>query len=334
MSVWIVAFTLRGANLAAYLGRTLPGARAFSMAKYAAQAGTEPVERLADWRRMAWEQAEGLVFVGAVGIAVRSIAPLLRSKTTDPAVVVVDEAGQFAISLVSGHMGGANQLARQVASCLDATPVVTTATDVNGKFAVDVFAVKNGLAMRRTKEISAAILAGRPVGIHTAYRLEGEVPPELTPGQVQEENVEIGFCARYPGSLLLIPRQVYLGLGCRRGTTVQAIAPGVEAALSAHGIPRCAVVGAASIDLKACEPGLLTWAREARLPLTFYAAETLRQAEGEFSSSEFVKSVTGADNVCERAAVLAAGGGRILVKKQAANGVTVAAAEKEMRIVL
>ena len=97
MSVWIVAFTLRGANLAAYLGRTLPGARAFSMAKYAAQAGTEPVERLADWCRRAWEEAEGLVFVGAAGIAVRSIAPRLQSKTTDPAVVVVDEGGQFAI---------------------------------------------------------------------------------------------------------------------------------------------------------------------------------------------------------------------------------------------
>ena len=154
MSVWIVAFTLRGANLAAYLGRTLPGARAFSMAKYAAQAGTEPVERLADWCRRAWEEAEGLVFVGAAGIAVRSIAPRLQSKTTDPAVVVVDEGGQFAISLASGHMGGANELTRQVAACLGATPVVTTATDVNGKFAVDVFAVKNGLAitsMRRSE---------------------------------------------------------------------------------------------------------------------------------------------------------------------------------------
>ena len=337
MSIWIVAFTLRGANLAAYLGRTLPEARAFGMAKYGAQAGTEPVERLADWGRVAWEQAEGLVFVGAAGIAVRSIAPLLQSKTTDPAVVVVDEAGQFAISLVSGHMGGANQLARQVAACLGATPVVTTATDVNGKFAVDVFAVKNGLAigsMGRAKEISAAVLAGKPVGLLTDLPLAGEVPPELTPGQVQEENVEIGFRARYPGSLLLVPRQVYLGLGCRRGTEVQTIAHGVEAALSAHGIPRCAVVGAASIDLKACEPALLTWAREEGLPLTFYAAEELRQAQGDFSTSEFVKSVTGADNVCERAAVLAAGGGRILVKKQAANGVTVAAAEKEMRIVL
>ena len=331
MSVWIVAFTLRGANLAAYLGRTLPGARAFSMAKYAAQAGTEPVERLADWCRRAWEEAEGLVFVGAAGIAVRSIAPRLQSKTTDPAVVVVDEGGQFAISLASGHMGGANELTRQVAACLGATPVVTTATDVNGKFAVDVFAVKNGLAitsMRRAKEISAAILAGKPVGLHTELPLEGEVPPELTLGRVQEENVEIGFHARYPGSLLLIPRGIYLGLGCRRGTGMQELAAAVEAALAAHRIPRCAVAGAASIDLKADEPGLLAWAREEQLPLTFYTAEALRQAEGDFSPSEFVKTVTGVDNVCERAAVLAAGGGRLRIRKQAAHGVTVAAAEK------
>ena len=337
MSVWIVAFTLRGANLAAYLGRTLPGARAFSMAKSAAQAGTEPVERLADWCRRAWEEAEGLVFVGAAGIAVRSIAPRLQSKTTDPAVVVVDEGGQFAISLASGHMGGANELTRQVAACLGATPVVTTATDVNGKFAVDVFAVKNGLAitsMRRAKEISAAILAGKPVGLHTELPLEGEVPPELTLGRVQEENVEIGFHARYPGSLLLIPRGIYLGLGCRRGTGMQELAAAVEAALAAHWIPRCAVAGAASIDLKADEPGLLAWAREEQLPLTFYTAEALRQAEGDFSPSEFVKTVTGVDNVCERAAVLAAGGGRLRIRKQAAHGVTVAAAEKEMRIVL
>ena len=95
----------------------------------------------------------------------------------------------------------------------------------------------------------------------------------------------------------------------------------VEAALAAHWIPRYAVAGAASIDLKADEPGLLAWAREEQLPLTFYTAEALRQAEGDFSPSEFVKTVTGVDNVCERAAVLAA-------------GVTVAAAEKEMRIVL
>ena len=113
-------------------------------------------------------------------------------------MVVVDEGGQFAISLASGHMGGANELTRQVAACLGATPVVTTATDVNGRVAVDVFAVKNGLAitsMRRAKEISAAILAGKPVGLHTELPLEGEVPPELTLGRVPAENVEIGFHA-------------------------------------------------------------------------------------------------------------------------------------------
>ena len=188
--------------------------------------------------------------------------------------------------------------------------------------------------MRRAKEISAAILAGKPVGLHTELPLEGEVPPELTLGRVQEENVEIGFHARYPGSLLLIPRGIYLGLGCRRGTGMQELAAAVEAALAAHRIPRCAVAGAASMDLKADEPGLLAWAREEQLPLIFYTAEALRQAEGDFSPSEFVKTVTGVDNVCERAAVLAAGGGRLRIRKQAAHGVTVAAAEKEMRIVL
>ena len=127
--------------------------------------------------------------------------------------------------------------------------------------------------------------------------------------------MEIGFHARYPGSLLLIPRGIYLGLGCRRGTGMQELAAAVEAALAAHRIPRCAVAGAASIDLKADEPGLLAWAREEQLPLTFYTAEALRQAEGDFSPSEFVKTVTGVDNVCERAAVLAAGGGRLRIRK-------------------
>lgn len=115
---------------------------------------------------------------------------------------------------------------------------------------------------------------------------------------------------------------------------MQELAAAVEAALAAHRIPRCAVAGAASMDLKADEPGLLAWAREEQLPLIFYTAEALRQAEGDFSPSEFVKTVTGVDNVCERAAVLAAGGGRLRIRKQAAHGVTVAAAEKEMRIVL
>ncbi len=208
MTLWIISFTLRGAHLAARLAGRLPEARAFTMARYAAGTGTEPVEELALWCRTAWEQAQGLIFVGAAGIAVRSVAPLLRKKTTDPAVVVIDEAGRFAVSLVSGHVGGANELARQVAQCLDAVAVVTTATDVNQKFAVDVFAEKNRMvihSMAKAKEISAAVLAGHPVGLHTRLPLCGSLPPELTPGRVQRENIEIGYCAQYADSLLLIP---------------------------------------------------------------------------------------------------------------------------------
>ncbi|MCD7716475.1 MAG: cobalt-precorrin 5A hydrolase [Lachnospiraceae bacterium] len=126
--------------------------------------------------------ADGIIFVGACGIAVRTIAPYIKSKTTDPAVLVIDEAGQFVISLLSGHLGGANRLAEQAASILGATPVITTATDVNGKFAVDVFAKENHLrigSMKAAKEISAAILRGEKVGVICEGRIEGKLPPEL-----------------------------------------------------------------------------------------------------------------------------------------------------------
>ncbi len=127
-------------------------------------------------------RADGIIFVGACGIAVRTIAPFIKSKTTDPAVLVIDEAGQFVISLLSGHLGGANRLAEQAASILGATPVITTATDVNGKFAVDVFAKENHLrigSMKAAKEISAAILCGEKIGVICEGKIEGELPPEL-----------------------------------------------------------------------------------------------------------------------------------------------------------
>ncbi|MCD7761617.1 MAG: cobalt-precorrin 5A hydrolase [Lachnospiraceae bacterium] len=134
--------------------------------------------------------ADGIIFVGACGIAVRTIAPFIKSKTTDPAVLVIDEAGRFVISLLSGHLGGANRLAEQAAAILRATPVITTATDVNGKFAVDVFAKENQLrigSMKAAKEISAAILRGEKVGVVCEGRIEGELPPELVLMQNQNQ---------------------------------------------------------------------------------------------------------------------------------------------------
>ena len=122
---------------------------------------------------------EGVIFVGACGIAVRSIAPYIAGKKTDPAVLVIDECGKFVIALLSGHLGGANELALRCAGYLKAVPVVTTATDLHSRFAVDVFAKKNGCAifhMKAAKEASAALLAGESIGFYSEFPWDGELP--------------------------------------------------------------------------------------------------------------------------------------------------------------
>lgn len=135
-----------------------------------------------EWTGRQFETADSVIFIGATGIAVRSIAPYVQSKKKDPAVLVVDECGKFVISLLSGHLGGANELAHRAADILHAIPVVTTATDLEGKFAVDMFAKKNNcqiFRMKEAKEVSAALLAGEKVGFYSEFPWEGELPKGL-----------------------------------------------------------------------------------------------------------------------------------------------------------
>lgn len=135
-----------------------------------------------EWTGEQFGKSDAIVFIGACGIAVRSIAPHIVGKKTDPAVLVIDECGQFVISLLSGHLGGANRLTEQAAEILDAVPVVTTATDLHRRFAVDVFAKENGCSifhMKAAKEVSAALLAGREVGFYSEFPYEGELPRGL-----------------------------------------------------------------------------------------------------------------------------------------------------------
>lgn len=134
------------------------------------------------WTKRQFGRADAVIFIGACGIAVRSIAPLVESKKTDPAVLVIDECGKFVISLLSGHLGGANALAAEAAGLLEAIPVITTATDLHRRFAVDIFAAKNGCGIRpmtAAKEVSAALLAGEEVGFYSDFPWEGELPEGL-----------------------------------------------------------------------------------------------------------------------------------------------------------
>ncbi len=286
---------------------------------------------LAQWTEQAFGENDALVFIGAAGIAVRAIAPHVRTKVHDPAVVVMDELGTFAIPILSGHLGGANKLAAALAGYVDALPVITTATDVHGMFAVDSWARSQGLTVanpQRIKWISARLLAGETIRLKSLYPIAGDLPAHV---EIAEEDYDVLVSHRSRGraeALRLVPRIVTVGIGCRRGTDEAAIEEAVMASLSKNGCHTAAVEAVATIDLKADEPGLLAFCRKYDLPLYTYSADELASVPGTFTGSAFVKKTTGVDNVCERSAVCFSGG-RLLTKKEAGNGVTVALAIRE-----
>lgn len=280
--------------------------------------------------------ADAILFIGSTGMAVRAIAPWVRDKKTDPAVLVMDEGGTFVISLLSGHIGGANAMTRRLAEKMGASPVITTATDVEGKFSADTWATEQGCHisdMELCKEISAAILE-HPVPICGEYLCFPQLPPGLVEKEEGKLGIYVGIHNRKPfeKTLILTPRVLTLGLGCRRGTPKEAIEEAVRAVFREHDLRTEAIAQAASIDLKANEQGLLDYCKELGVPVEFFTAEELKAVPGDFSPSAFVQSVTGVDNVCERAAALA--GGTLIVHKTAHNGVTVAVAEKRGETIL
>ena len=337
--------------------------------------------RAADWTGKVFGESDALIFVGAAGIAVRSIAPHVVSKTMDPAVVVIDETGRFVVPILSGHLGGANALALRLASITGGQAVITTATDVNGVFAFDDWARRMNCAVENTdliREVSGTLLRGGIVPVWSDFEIFGEVPCGVEYGSFDKASVCITIrdevcadscedaCAdcRTDGlsapidknstrKLRIIPRVVCVGIGCRRGTPAEEIEDAVLEALRENGISPKALCALASIDLKAEEEGIKELARKYKVPFLTYSAEELRKVPGEFTGSDFVKSVTGVDNVCERAAVRAASrsalprgtecgpavefdcgsmtyhNGEIICRKRAKDGVTVALARRK-----
>ena len=314
-----LAFTDTGLALAKRLASCLPGC--------VARCGPGGVS-LAVWTSAQFVHSDALIFVGAAGIAVRAIAPHCKSKTTDPAVVVVDECGQFAVPLLSGHLGGANDLARAIAAVCGAVPVITTATDAHWLFAVDEWAKHQNctvLEPERIKLVSGKLLAGQTVLYWTDFPVMGTAPAGLFPADATEQ-ADLALTLCHTGQALhLVPRIGVLGIGCKRGTSADTLEAAFAAFCALHGLAAQAITAAASIDLKQNEPGLLAFCQNHGWTVQFYSAAQLRSAPGQFNPSPFVQSVTGVDNVCERAAVLDAGGS-LFYPKFADSGVTFALA--------
>lgn len=303
-----------------------------------------------------FHNVDAIIFISACAIAVRSIAPYLESKTTDPAVIVIDELGQYAISLLSGHIGGGNELTKYVAGFIGATPIISTATDLNNLFAVDVFATKNNMYMDNmtlAKQVSSELLNHKEVGVNTDFPINSQLPKQLvlvsdnpqaqlqTELPIQSQNrLSMRTPNEYPlgisitldehsspfdRTLHLIPRIITLGIGCKKYTPMEVIESRVQHTLAEHHISIHAVKQVASIDLKVNEIGLLDFCQKYDLPFIVHSAKELSSLTGDFTPSSFVKSVTGIDNVCERAALYLEPTGTILIRKTAANGVTIAA---------
>lgn len=301
------------------------------------------------WSGRMFADADALIYIGAAGIAVRAIAPYLKDKMTDPAVLVIDEQGQFVISLLSGHVGGANRLAARAAEMLGAVPVITTASDVRGLSAVDVWAKDCGLILSDrvlAKRAAAELVNGGAVGFYSDYPMEEPVPEGYMRGQMCPVQVWVTvrrapdadrmlsmFLPEDAQILRLIPKILVVGIGCRRKITEKQVEQAVCKVMQEHNLDERAAGMIASIDLKRNEEGLCAYAKRQKLPFCTWSAEELETVRGDLSESEFVRTITGTGNVCERAALLAAGpGARLLVRKHAYDGVTVAVAERDYRV--
>lgn len=291
MRTAIISLTTTGARLADKISATV-GGQTFAKGRN--------FNKLADLITEIFGKFDGLIFICAAGIVVRMIAPYIVSKLSDPAVLVIDERGQNVISLLSGHVGRANELTLEIAKAIEANPVITTATDIEGKFSVDTIASRLGLVpepKEAIKAINTAILRGEEVFV--------------TAGEVR---------------LNLIPQNLIAGVGCRRGTSSLKIFEALQRACAMIHQPIERVKLLASVDAKKDEVGLLSLAEAMGLEIKFFSAAELQRKIDDYKleESKFVTRSVGIGNVCEAAALCCSEGARFALPKTAFKGVTVA----------
>ncbi|MGA9754536.1 MAG: cobalamin biosynthesis protein [Desulfobaccales bacterium] len=336
----ILALTPAGAALARRLARGIKEAQCWLPAAQAREPGDQAFSRLSEAFREAFAQGDNLVCIMAAGIVVRGSAPFLKGKDTDPGVVVVDEAGRFAISLLSGHLGGANELARKVARILGGTPVITTATDVQGLPALDVLAVEHGLTIENLPEvrtISMALLEGRPIRVVdpdnyladmvSAYPERFAPEPDLdlalhAPGPT----VYVGFRERPwpPEWLRLRPRNLVAGMGCHKGTPGDELIEFIKQSFQQAGLSLLSLRALATIEAKKEEPGLRMAARSLGVKFLWFTATELQEIPVPTPSPRVARHMKVAS--VSEAAALKAGGVELIVPKRKAANATLAVA--------
>lgn len=349
LNIVIIAITGNGVRLGAQLARELPGAELHVPPKLAdrtSHAVTVFPECLKDCLGRLWRTADGIICIMASGIVVRMIAPLLEGKDRDPAVVVMDDAGKFCVSLLSGHLGGANELAERCARIIGAVAVITTATDANGLPSFDMIAKEQGWViddLSRVKMLNTLLLEDREIAVvdptgrveqsfcgrgrlsfHTDFQ---SALKSSAGGLVFVTNRNLPPQAQAPDLLVLRPKNLVLGIGCNSGADAEEIEGVVSANLKRLFLSLRSVQCIATADAKRDEPGLLAFAEGHSLPIEFYQSAELNSVAVPSPPSPHAMEAIGAAGVAEPAAILASGGGRLLLKKVKSGNVTLAIAE-------
>ncbi|MGD0884597.1 MAG: precorrin-3B C(17)-methyltransferase [Thermodesulfovibrionales bacterium] len=299
-----------------------------------------------------WDTQRNFIFVMAAGIVVRTIAPLLKNKKTDPAVLVLDDKGQSVISLLSGHLGGANEMAKEIANYLGGRAVITTASDGNHLPSIDLWARDNGLVVEQWEllpQIGTRLIDDGSVTVYTDVGIE--LPKEFLKvsdarsadilitnkkdlGQPRSASLPgegVQRCAETltgKGPLYLRPKNLIVGIGCNSKTSADEIEEAVRKTLDEHALALDSIHSVATIDVKADEEGLVGFARKYHLEITAFTPEELNSVEGLVRSEAAFKA-TGANGVAEPASLLSSGDTTLLVRKQRIGNVTVAVSEKK-----
>lgn len=277
-----------------------------------------------------FNEYKGIVFIGSTGIAVRLCAPFIIHKTVDPAVVVVDDLGKFSISLLSGHLGGANELAVKISEILDCQAIITTASDNRNIEAIDMFAKSNGLyieSMEAAKKITALMLEERPI------KIDSEIKLNMKYSQINNEDYDGVVFVSSKQSIssskpfcILRPRNIIVGMGCKRGKTKDEILQAIEEVFTKSNLSMKSIKSVATVDVKSDEQGIIEACRALGCPMQIFSRTEISKVENRFAASDFVRSSIGVTSVCEPCAYLT--GGEIIVHKTVINGITIALAKE------
>ncbi len=292
--------------------------------------------KVADRFAYAWDKYDGIIAIMATGIVVRSIAPLIKDKTQDPCVVVLDQKGRYVISLLSGHLGGGNELAVKVARITGGLPVITTASDVLGKTAIDLWAKRNNLVVAdraKLTQLSTRQVNGLTPGVY-CNQLPEKIPDDFSIcSTLTEADIVITYNNDMTSSALCcIPEILFLGVGCNRGTSVEDIETAFLDLCTLHRIDARAFAGLASIDAKNDEKGILQFAEKHKFAPRFFTKDEINSVDNVSFSAAAMKAV-GAQGVAEPTAILAAGedGSKVelIIRKMKWKDVTLAVAERK-----